>query len=187
MVHIAYCFTTYGAYAEYQAMFLRFMIKELNKFLGIGLNLNVGERGSLNDYWNTYTSHLRRWWLMTKSHSVFGISGNREGGEVTKVRPLHCLCQDRLCRHWSRHSSWPNSTIAAPHWQDFRPTDLRGCSRYWMPRRDSFMVDEKNTTMWRRCFVSCTGCECQNALPSGWRHLRIAVSTTWRHTILQSS
>jgi len=36
-----------------------------------------------------------------------------------------------------------------------------------MPRRDSFMVDE-NTATWRRCFVSCTGCECQNAyLPSG--------------------
>jgi len=29
--------------------------------------------------------------------------------------------------------------------------------------------------------------ECQNALPSGWRQLRIAVSTTWGHTISPSS
>jgi len=55
-----------------------------------------------------------------------------------------------------------------------------------MQRRESSMDDE-NTTMLRLFFVSCTGCECQNASPSGWRHLRIVVNTTWRHIISPSS
>jgi len=74
----------------------------------------------------------------------------------------------------------------APHWQDFWPLYLTDCSRCWTPRHDSSMDDE-NTTTWRHCFVSCTGCECQNASPCGWPHLRIAVNTTWRHTISPSS
>jgi len=65
------------------------------------------------------------------------------------------------------------ASMDAPHWQDFRPLCLTDCNRCWMQRRDSSMDDE-TTTMWRHCFVSCTGCECQNASPSGWRHLRIA-------------
>ena len=71
-------------------------------------------------------------------------------------------------------------------WQDFRPLYLTDCSRCWTPRRDSSMDDE-NTTMWRHCFVSCTGCECQNTSHSGWWHLRIAVNTTRRHTLSPSS
>ena len=35
-----------------------------------------------------------------------------------------------IVKHWSHHSSSPNSIMDAPHWQDFRPTYLTGCSRY---------------------------------------------------------
>ena len=49
---------------------------------------------------------------------------------------LHCviasdgLCQDQLCKHWSRHSYCLNWTMDALHWQDFRPLYLTNCSRY---------------------------------------------------------